>query len=643
MKVNIPNIVNNLGKNIKFLQPLYESITNSLEANATNIEIEILHDNTFEEVTPKMIGFTIKDNGEGFDTKNRDAFMELWTKNKITLGCKGSGRFTWLKVFKNIDIESDVQNEQCKVIIPFSLDFEEKDMSVVKSTIDKNSTIIKFTNVTSTYYNNVSDSRSRIDLRCNADIDEILASIKEYLLIKLFLLKQQGKQFTITIMIDENTRVINWDNIPALESCEFDIYSDITKENYKFDLYYIFKKNSKNSKRVYFCANGRAILEIDDDSLGFSAGLPNNDSFIMLLCSDYLDDKDNDGRSELTALTGKKQATIDVPLLISDLKFEMKKHMHQIIFNKYPQLLELNKQEEEKAINKAPYLSDIIAENTDILKSESSLLKEAKKEFSVKKEKVINKFEKLLSDRSIDSTEYNKSISELSSIALSELGEYIFYRENIIKALKIAVEENVENEKFYHDIFMPMKTSSSEEDENKHLLSNIWLLDDKFMTYSYAASDKTVNQIKDEIEEKNNNKFKISHRPDLSIFFNKTDSSKNLVMVEFKSPNADLDEKNKSLSELPDDIAIVKKNIPSVETVWSYIVTTIDENFEFSIENSENFTQLFSTDEQTKAYYRYLPKANAHVLIIDLRTIVSDSSDRNKTFLNILKQRKRED
>ena len=157
----------------------------------------------------ELVGLTVDLGFEGFDTKNRDAFMELWTKNKITLGCKGSGRFTWLKVFKNIDIESDVQNEQCKVNIPFSLDFEERDMSVVKSTIDKNSTIIKFTNVTSTYYNNVSDGRSRIDLRCNADIDEILASIKEYLLIKLFLLKQQGKQFTITIMIDENTRVIN--------------------------------------------------------------------------------------------------------------------------------------------------------------------------------------------------------------------------------------------------------------------------------------------------------------------------------------------------------------------------------------------------------------------------------------------------
>lgn len=247
-----------------------------------------------------------------------------------------------------------------------------------------------------------------------------------------------------------------------------------------------------------------------------------------------------------------------------------------------------------------------------------------------------------MSDRNIDTTEYNKSISELSSIALSELGEYIFYRENIIKALKLAVDENKENEKFYHDIFMPMKTSSKESNKYKHLLSNIWLLDDKFMTYSYAASDKTINQITEEIQEKNRKKFKVANRPDLSIFFNKNDGFKNVVMVEFKSPNANLDEKNKSLLELPTDIAILKKNILSVETVWSYIITTIDENFEISIESEETFTQLFSTEEQTKAYYRYLPKANAHIFIVDLKTIVSDASDRNKTFLNILKQRERE-
>ena len=57
MRVNIPNIVKNLGKNINFLQPLYESITNSLEANATSINIEIYHDEPFEQIMPKMDRF----------------------------------------------------------------------------------------------------------------------------------------------------------------------------------------------------------------------------------------------------------------------------------------------------------------------------------------------------------------------------------------------------------------------------------------------------------------------------------------------------------------------------------------------------------------------------------------------------------
>lgn len=638
MKVNIPNIVKNLGKNINFLQPLYESITNSLEANATKIVIDILHDNSLSGVEPKMIGFIIEDNGEGFNEQNRNAFMELWTNNKLSLGCKGSGRFTWLKVYQNISIDSYIEQEKKKISIPFKLNFEETDMTIIDENVLNNKTIIKFLDITSEYFNNVSDKKYLIDERCVANINDIAKNINEYLLIKLFLLKKNGKKFSIILRLDDKSVEINESNTPELECVIFNIFSELTNQSYKFQMYYLFKNDKLNSKKVYFCSNSRAILKIDDDSLGFSASLPNKESFIMLLCADYLNDKDNDGRSEFSVLAGKKQATLDAPLLISDIKFEMKKYMHKIILDKFPQLFELNKKEENNAINKAPYLADLIKKNTDILKSESSLLKEAKKKFSEIKDITHNKFEKLLKDKNIDATEYKQSISEVSSIAIAELGEYIFYRESIIKALDMAINENKENEKFYHDIFMPMKTSSFNEDENKHLLSNIWLLDDKFMTYSYAASDKTVKQIVTDIQEKNNKKYKIANRPDLSIFFNKEDGNKNVIMVEFKSPNADLDEKNKSLTELPDDINIVKKNINNVQTVWSYIVTTIDDDFQNSIENSETFTELFSTEDKSKAYYRYLPKANAHVFIIDLKTIVADSANRNKTFLNILKK-----
>jgi hypothetical protein len=41
-----------------------------------------------------------------------------------------------------------------------------------------------------------------------------------------------------------------------------------------------------------------------------------------------------------------------------------------------------------------------------------------------------------------------------------------------------------------------MKIDSFGAGMEKYLLSNKWPLDDKFMTYSYAASDKTVMGIK---------------------------------------------------------------------------------------------------------------------------------------------------
>lgn len=50
--------------------------------------------------------FSIEDDGEGFTQKNIEAFSTLWTDNKRQIGCKGSGRFTWLSVFNIIQVDS---------------------------------------------------------------------------------------------------------------------------------------------------------------------------------------------------------------------------------------------------------------------------------------------------------------------------------------------------------------------------------------------------------------------------------------------------------------------------------------------------------------------------------------------------------
>lgn len=639
VQADISTIIEKLAKDVKFLQPVYEAITNSLEAGAKNITISFNKDLAITEELSKISGFSITDDGEGFTKKNRDAFVVLWTKNKMNLGCKGSGRFTWLSVFEKINIKSQVKSENKEVSIPFSLNFDvDKDILISDKQISTTETTITFSDVTKNFYRIPSGNEKIVDKRCIADLAFIKNAIIEYLLIRLFLLKKNNKPFNIVLKMDSHMEKIVAEDIPNLCEKTFPIYSDITKQDYHFTLYYKFNKDGANSKKVYYCANNRATKKLDDDSLGFSCGLPNNDSFVMLLCSDYFNDKDNDTRDDLIVLSYLKHATLDVPLLYSDINPEMKRNMYEIILENYPEIQEINKQEEDKAIDTAPHLAPFIKKDKDIIKSEKSLIVKANDYFNKAKSKAQENFKRVLSAKTISDEEFKSAVGELSLIAAAELGEYILYRDSIIKALDEAITNVSKKEKFIHDIFMPMRTTTFSFNEEKHLLSNLWLLDDKFMTYSYAASDETIEAIKTDIAEKNEEKFKDKNRPDIAIFFNTQESQKNLIMIEFKGANADKYEKKKALTELPDDVAIIKKHIPNISTVWSYIITNIDDEFKFSIENQDNYFELFTPESSYRAYYKYFPKQNAHEFILDLSAITSDAFARNKIFMEILKK-----
>lgn len=95
--------------------PLVEAIVNSVESilemkrNDGKIIITPIRNPqiSLEGVDLQdIIGFTVEDNGIGFDKNNRDAFNTLCTDYKINLGGKGLGRFIFLKYFKKVQIRS---------------------------------------------------------------------------------------------------------------------------------------------------------------------------------------------------------------------------------------------------------------------------------------------------------------------------------------------------------------------------------------------------------------------------------------------------------------------------------------------------------------------------------------------------------
>ncbi len=108
------------------LTPLFEAIVNSIQAikerpssDKGEITINIIREPYTQEELPNqnqkgdepgkpsiIKNFEIVDNGIGFDALNFDSFVLSDSLKKKSQGGKGVGRFSWLKAFDRIEIES---------------------------------------------------------------------------------------------------------------------------------------------------------------------------------------------------------------------------------------------------------------------------------------------------------------------------------------------------------------------------------------------------------------------------------------------------------------------------------------------------------------------------------------------------------
>jgi hypothetical protein len=119
----------------KAMNPLFEAIVNSIHAieekfsdpaNQGRISIYVLRNDSQSqmELSERFIQpideFTIEDNGIGFDDKNYNSFETSDSTYKLSLGGKGVGRFTWLKAFDEVKIDSVYGIiDKCKRIFDF--------------------------------------------------------------------------------------------------------------------------------------------------------------------------------------------------------------------------------------------------------------------------------------------------------------------------------------------------------------------------------------------------------------------------------------------------------------------------------------------------------------------------------------------
>ncbi len=635
IKVTIKSILNNFKDDVSLMQTMYEAISNSLEANATQINLEIITNGQSKEelklgLKPLIIGFKIIDNGEGFTDENITSFNEYMSPLKRKQGCKGIGHFTWLKVFNNIHIESYTSQQ----LVKFDFNLKYNPNNIHK---EPNNSVPK----TSIIFSGLTQHNKAKE----ADIDDIIQNIQEHLLIKLFLKKKNKETFNINVICGSLQKSIDNETVPDLEDETFTIQEQITndKKNFLFKLYYAFFSNGKNKRDTFYCGNGRVVRRfLKSVKVDY---LPEKDSTIMLLTSDYFDGKVNDIRSDFTFNVSDNNPSVQNPIPFPDINEKLQQKIDEIIVNRYPSLQNDNEKVVEDCIKEYPYLAKYIKKDNSLIKIKKSIIENAEKMFLKEKEYVKNNFNKLLSSKNIDNEEYKKSIEKINEISARELAQYFMYRGEIIKALGNLQNQNEDEDKL-HILFMP-KGNKSVKDSKKYYDTNVWLLDDKYMAYSEIYSDVKIKSIKEAIANMNLKEYGVNKEPDLAIFYNTNNSPyKDLVVVEFKALNVGPDRKITAYTEINRNIKFIAGQSDNIRNIYGYVITKIDNEFQEYIESQAGIKTLFSNGS-TPYYYLYNEnikdkngiKKDCHIYFVSTETIYSDAKSRNDTFLDIIKNK----
>jgi hypothetical protein len=121
------------------MMPLFEAISNAIDAieekgrgtgpRSGSIRVKLIAaiDDLVKQAGDGALivdGFEVSDDGVGFTDLNFAAFEEAHTLSKLKLGGKGVGRFTFLKVFSKVEVQSIFDKSGQRIARSFSFSVE---------------------------------------------------------------------------------------------------------------------------------------------------------------------------------------------------------------------------------------------------------------------------------------------------------------------------------------------------------------------------------------------------------------------------------------------------------------------------------------------------------------------------------------
>jgi hypothetical protein len=236
-------------------------------------------------------------------------------------------------------------------------------------------------------------------------------------------------------------------------------------------------------------------------------------------------------------------------------------------------------------------------------------------------------------DRVVEALETGKPVSwdDVSHLASEDLARFIVHRALVVDSLANMPPTSAEDA--IHNAILPKKSGGEEIREN-----NVWLVDDKFLSYSSIYSDETLANIVQEVGKSVESRGQ--RRPDVAAFFSKDSENhpNKLVIIEFKKPGADIFDNNKALLQCRLYAGMLADRIPTVREVFAFSIVEVDDEFYKDMKQT-GFKDVFSLTERV-VYNDFLIGSKSeiplHLYVMPASALIKDARARNKVFEEVL-------
>ena len=493
------------------LMPVFEAVVNSIHSieetkNPLNGKIVLRINRTTQgsldldaKSQSPIIGFTIIDNGCGFDEANFKSFETLDSDHKIDKGCRGVGRLMWLKVFGLVEVEShffDIDGELKKRIFRFDDKSGVHDEKVVEATYQKPGTIIKLLDFDENF-------RKQVPAKGQSIANQLLEHVLWYFV-------RQGS--APKILLEDTDEVFDLDLLLQEHMHASAFLETITIRDHQFELTHIKFRASVNKKhQLALCAANRLVKEESIQGkipglYGKISDVSGEFTYTCYISSDYLNQH---VRSERTSF----DIAEDVEDMLNEVSFKDIREAVLIRTKEYLQdVLAENVSAGRKRVddfinNHAPRyrpIANYVAEELLIVdpeKSDKELELHLHAQWYEVERQLVNEGHDIMLPQNKEHVEEYKErlgdyLRKAGDLKKSDLANYVSHRKVIIDLLQKSIERledgKYAREDIIHELIMPMRKDSVEVFLDS---CNLWLIDERLAFHNYLASDKTLNSM----------------------------------------------------------------------------------------------------------------------------------------------------